>query len=57
MWHNSTTRGLTGTKANVTDIWWATGADQLKGRTIDHGPYTGETWTRDLMSWLSGKCL
>ncbi|WP_254667953.1 FG-GAP-like repeat-containing protein [Streptomyces griseus] len=43
MWHNSTTRGLTGPKASITDIWWATGADQLKGRTIDHGPYAGET--------------
>lgn len=43
MWHNSTTRGLTGPKADVTDIWWATGADQLKGRTIDDGPYAGET--------------
>ncbi|MEV6262661.1 FG-GAP-like repeat-containing protein [Streptomyces sp. NPDC051784] len=43
MWHNTTTRGLTGPKADVTEIWWATGADQLKGRTIDHGPYAGET--------------
>ncbi|MET9941110.1 FG-GAP-like repeat-containing protein [Streptomyces halstedii] len=43
MWHNLSTRGLTGTKADVRDIWWATGADQLKGRTIDHGPFTGET--------------
>ncbi|MFC8424456.1 FG-GAP-like repeat-containing protein [Streptomyces sp. NPDC057236] len=43
MWHNTTTRGLTGTSRNITDIWWASGSDQLKGRTIDRGPYTGET--------------
>ncbi|MFD9497988.1 FG-GAP-like repeat-containing protein [Streptomyces sp. NPDC060035] len=43
MWHNSTTRGLTGTSADISELWWATGADQLKGRTIDRGPYTGET--------------
>lgn len=43
MWHNATTRGLTGTSAEITDLWWATGADQLKGRTIDRGPYAGET--------------
>ncbi|MEU8706302.1 FG-GAP-like repeat-containing protein [Streptomyces sp. NPDC048565] len=43
MWHNRTTRGLTGPSAAVTDIWWATGAGQLKGRTIDRGPYAGET--------------
>ncbi|MFD7824762.1 FG-GAP-like repeat-containing protein [Streptomyces sp. NPDC059698] len=43
MWHNRSTWGLTGPKADVTDIWWATGADQLKGRTIIRGPYEGET--------------
>ncbi|GGY85555.1 FG-GAP-like repeat-containing protein [Streptomyces nitrosporeus] len=43
MWHNTTTRGLTGTSRAVTEIWWASGADQLKGRTIDRGPYAGET--------------
>ncbi|MEU3054912.1 FG-GAP-like repeat-containing protein [Streptomyces griseus] len=43
MWHNRSTRGLTGPGADVTDIWWATGSDQLKGRTIGHGPYAGET--------------
>ncbi|MES9509412.1 hypothetical protein ABWJ92_23850 [Streptomyces sp. NPDC000609] len=53
MWHNSTTRGLTGPKADVTDIWWATGADQLKGRTIDHVPYAGET-VYTFREWLDG---
>ncbi|MGW1237300.1 FG-GAP-like repeat-containing protein [Streptomyces californicus] len=43
MWHNRTTRGLTGSEVPVTDIWWATGTDQLKGRTIDRGLYQGET--------------
>ncbi|MEV8225316.1 FG-GAP-like repeat-containing protein [Streptomyces sp. NPDC079167] len=43
MWHNTTTRGLSGTGAAITDLWWATGADQLKGRTITRGPYAGET--------------
>jgi glycerophosphoryl diester phosphodiesterase len=43
MWHNTTTNGLTGTRAPITELWWATGADQLKGRTITRGPYTGET--------------
>lgn len=43
MWHNTTTNGLTGTRKAVTELWWATGADQLKGRTITRGPYSGET--------------
>ncbi len=43
MWHNSTTRGLTGAKADIAKTWWATGTARLKGRTIDHGPYEGET--------------
>lgn len=43
MWHNSTTYGLTGTSHPIAEIPWATGADQLKGRTINRGPYTGET--------------
>ncbi|WP_327174376.1 FG-GAP-like repeat-containing protein [Streptomyces sp. NBC_01335] len=43
MWHNTSTRGLTGPNADANAIWWATGADQLKGRTIDQGPYKGET--------------
>ncbi|MEU5087623.1 hypothetical protein [Streptomyces sp. NPDC021356] len=43
MWHNTTTNGLTGTRKAITELWWATGADQLKGRTITRGPYTGET--------------
>ncbi|MFD5716653.1 FG-GAP-like repeat-containing protein [Streptomyces sp. NPDC127036] len=43
MWHNKSTRGLTGPYADANAIWWATGADQLKGRTIDQGPYKGET--------------
>ncbi|GHC38957.1 hypothetical protein GCM10010507_10780 [Streptomyces cinnamoneus] len=43
MWHNATTNGLTGTRRAVTDVWWATGADRLKGRKIARGPYAGET--------------
>ncbi|MEU6841741.1 FG-GAP-like repeat-containing protein [Streptomyces sp. NPDC046716] len=43
MWHNNTTRGLSGTKSDIAAMWWATGADQLKGRTIVTGPYKGET--------------
>ncbi|GAA3374951.1 hypothetical protein GCM10020367_40810 [Streptomyces sannanensis] len=43
MWHNTTTNGLTGTRAPITELWWATGADRLKGRTITRGPYNGET--------------
>ncbi|MFE0772303.1 FG-GAP-like repeat-containing protein [Streptomyces sp. NPDC058861] len=51
MWHNRTTRGLTGPEAEVRNIWWATGADQLKGRTIDRGPYKGET-VHTFREWL-----
>ncbi|MDT9685902.1 hypothetical protein RND61_28105 [Streptomyces sp. TRM76323] len=43
MWHNTTTNGLTGTRKPITELWWATGTEQLKGRTITRGPYTGET--------------
>ncbi|MFI7388467.1 FG-GAP-like repeat-containing protein [Streptomyces sp. NPDC049813] len=44
MWHNQSTRGLTGPYAKYANtLWWATGTDQLKGRTIDRGPYKGET--------------
>ncbi|MBB1254822.1 hypothetical protein H3146_15870 [Streptomyces sp. OF3] len=43
MWHNTTTNGLSGPRKPITELWWATGADQLKGRTIIRGPYTGET--------------
>lgn len=43
MWHNGSTYWLTGNKRDITDIWWATGADQLRGRTIEVGPFEGET--------------
>ncbi|MFF8959719.1 hypothetical protein [Streptomyces sp. NPDC014894] len=43
MWHNTTTNGLTGTREPITELRWATGSDQLKGRTIARGPYTGVT--------------
>lgn len=44
MWHNETTRGLSGTKYYIAEMRWATGADQLKGRTIfSESPYAGET--------------
>ncbi|EYT81608.1 hypothetical protein CF54_18550, partial [Streptomyces sp. Tu 6176] len=51
MWHNTTTNGLTGTRKPVTELWWATGADQLKGRTISRGPYKGET-VYTFRAWL-----
>ncbi|MFE0876552.1 glycerophosphodiester phosphodiesterase family protein [Streptomyces smyrnaeus] len=51
MWHNTTTNGLTGTRAPITELWWATGADQLRGRTITRGPYTGET-VHTFREWL-----
>ncbi|MFE6977897.1 FG-GAP-like repeat-containing protein [Streptomyces sp. NPDC057682] len=44
MWHNNTSRGLSGTKYDIDKMTWATGAEQLKGRTIyDASPYAGET--------------
>ncbi|WP_432101911.1 FG-GAP-like repeat-containing protein [Streptomyces sp. bgisy091] len=44
MWHNRSTRGLTGPYVrDANTLWWATGADRLKGRTIAYGPYAGET--------------
>lgn len=43
MWHNGSTYWLTGSHKNITDIWWATGPDQLAGRTIEVGPFKGET--------------
>ncbi|MEW1724443.1 hypothetical protein [Streptomyces sp. NPDC093109] len=39
----TTTNGLTGTRVPITELWWATGSDQLKDRTISRGPYTGTT--------------
>ncbi|MEU0564874.1 glycerophosphodiester phosphodiesterase family protein [Nonomuraea sp. NPDC005983] len=52
MWHNTSTWGLTGTKKNITDIWWATGDTALKGRTIDRGPFKGET-VHTFREWLA----
>ncbi|MGH8875919.1 MAG: glycerophosphodiester phosphodiesterase family protein [Stackebrandtia sp.] len=43
MWHNGSTYWLTGSHKNVTDIWWASGPDQMSGRTIETGPFEGET--------------
>lgn len=44
MWHNFTSRGLTGTKYDIAAMSWATGAEQLKGRRIvSYSPYAGET--------------
>lgn len=43
LWHNTGTGKLTGSSANVTTLWWATGADKLSGRTIEVGPYKGES--------------
>ncbi|MFC0111439.1 hypothetical protein [Kibdelosporangium aridum] len=42
MWHNISTLGLTGSKANIAALWWDTGSDKLNGRTIEVGPYKGE---------------
>jgi glycerophosphoryl diester phosphodiesterase len=42
MWHNKSTLALTGTKADVNTLWWATGADKLDGRTIEVGDFRGE---------------
>ncbi|MFI1013194.1 glycerophosphodiester phosphodiesterase family protein [Streptomyces sp. NPDC020965] len=51
MWHNTTTNGLTGTRKPITELPWATGTDQLKGRAISRGPYTGEK-VHTFREWL-----
>ncbi|MGA4989410.1 glycerophosphodiester phosphodiesterase [Nonomuraea bangladeshensis] len=51
MWHNTSTNGLTGTKQNITDLWWAAGTGNLQSRTITRGPYTGER-VYTLREWL-----
>ncbi|MEV0972701.1 glycerophosphodiester phosphodiesterase [Microtetraspora glauca] len=51
MWHNTSTNGLTGGKQNITDIWWAAGTGNLKGRRITRGPYKGER-VYSLREWL-----
>lgn len=43
MWHDGTTYHLSGDKKDVNALWWSTGADRLRGRTIDNGPFKGET--------------
>ncbi|ADD40361.1 hypothetical protein [Stackebrandtia nassauensis] len=43
MWHNGSTYWLTGSHRNVNDIWWNTGPDKMSGRTIEVGPFKGET--------------
>ncbi|MEV0198175.1 glycerophosphodiester phosphodiesterase family protein [Nonomuraea sp. NPDC050691] len=52
MWHNFSTWGLTGTKKNITDIWWAAGDTALKGRTIYRGLFKGET-VYTFREWLA----
>ncbi|MFI6598285.1 glycerophosphodiester phosphodiesterase [Nonomuraea sp. NPDC050536] len=52
MWHNTSTWGLSGPKRDVTAIWWAAGADQLKGRTITRGIFKGET-VYTFRDWLT----
>jgi glycerophosphoryl diester phosphodiesterase len=42
MWHNKSTLALTGSKADVNTLWWATGTDKLDGRTIEVGDFRGE---------------
>ncbi|MEV4223334.1 glycerophosphodiester phosphodiesterase family protein [Nonomuraea sp. NPDC049725] len=51
MWHNTTTNGLTGTRVNITALWWAAGADNLRDRRIARGPYQGEQ-VYTLRQWL-----
>ncbi|GLX00239.1 hypothetical protein Misp02_43250 [Microtetraspora sp. NBRC 16547] len=51
MWHNTSTNGLTGPKQNITDIWWAAGAGNLRDRRIARGPYKGEQ-VYSLRQWL-----
>ena len=51
MWHNTTTHGLNGTSANITDIYWDGGTDKLLGRTLQWGPYKGEG-LYSLRQWL-----
>ncbi|GAA2207496.1 hypothetical protein GCM10009850_029540 [Nonomuraea monospora] len=52
MWHNTSTWGLTGTKKNITEIWWATGDTKLQGRTITRGPFQGER-VHTFREWLA----
>ncbi|NUR86711.1 MAG: hypothetical protein HOY71_21715 [Nonomuraea sp.] len=52
MWHNTSTWGLTGTKMNITSLWWASGADKLQGRTINRGIFQGET-VHTFREWLA----
>ncbi|TDE56711.1 hypothetical protein E1295_09940 [Nonomuraea mesophila] len=52
MWHNTSTWGLTGRKANINKLWWAAGSDRLKGRTITRGAYKGET-VHTFRGWLA----
>ncbi|MEV5323178.1 glycerophosphodiester phosphodiesterase family protein [Nonomuraea fastidiosa] len=51
MWHNTTTNGLTGTRKNITDLWWAAGSDNLRDRSISRGPYKGQK-VHTLRQWL-----
>jgi glycerophosphoryl diester phosphodiesterase len=51
MWHNTTTNGLTGTRKNITAIWWTAGSDNLRDRRIARGPYQGEQ-VYTLRQWL-----
>ncbi|GIE32805.1 hypothetical protein Ait01nite_058500 [Actinoplanes italicus] len=52
MWHNTTTGKLTGSNNKITELWWATGGTMLSGRTIEVGPYAGET-VYTLREWLN----
>ncbi|NBE94091.1 hypothetical protein FE391_26295 [Nonomuraea sp. KC401] len=52
MWHNTSTWGLSGRKANVGQLWWAAGSDRLKGRTITRGAFKGET-VHTFRGWLA----
>ncbi|GAA2839032.1 hypothetical protein GCM10020220_029970 [Nonomuraea rubra] len=52
MWHNTSTWGLSGPKANVSQLWWAAGSNRLKGRTITRGIFKGET-VYTFREWLA----
>ena len=51
MWHNTSTHGLDGVRKNITDVYWSSGSDKLQGRTLQWGPYKGDT-VYSLRQWL-----
>lgn len=39
MWHNQTSGLLTGSTADVSDLWWSSGDNKLSGRRVARGPF------------------